>query len=62
MSELIEPLIQSGILGAILAWFMLRLEGIIKDNTAALNSMQLTMQKMCDQFQGAAPKYEVQPK
>ena len=47
MSISLDPIIQSGVLGAILAWFMLRLEGIIKENTKAINEMQLVIAKLC---------------
>ncbi len=42
MSEaLVGQLAQSGILGAVLAWFMLRMEKIIQANTDAINQMRI---------------------
>ena len=42
MSEqLMNQLAQSGILGAVLVWFMLRMEKIITANTEAINQMRI---------------------
>lgn len=41
MSEdFLNGLAQSGVLGLVLAWFMLRMEGIMKENTKAINEMR----------------------
>ena len=42
MSEaLVNQLAQTGVLGAVLVWFMLRMETIIKANTDAINQMRI---------------------
>jgi len=51
MSEqLINQLAQSGVLGAVLIWFMLRLEGILKENTKTLADLTLAITKLIDKM------------
>lgn len=51
MSEqFINQLAQSGVLGAVLIWFMLRLEGILKDNTKTLESLTIAITKLVDKM------------
>jgi hypothetical protein len=45
MSFNLENLTSTGILAAVLSWFMLRLETVLKENTAALNNLNLTVGK-----------------
>ena len=42
-------LLQFGVLGVVLAWFMFRLEGIVKSNTQALNEVKEVLSKLCQQ-------------
>jgi hypothetical protein len=48
--QLINQLAQSGVLGAVLVWFMLRLEGILKENTATLVSLTIAITKLIDKM------------
>lgn len=51
MSDIIVTKItEYGIIGVVLAWFMLRMEKIIISNTNAINSMSLVIQKLCDDY------------
>lgn len=52
VETILQPIIQTGVLGAILAWFMLRLEGIVKENTIALTQMTIAFTKLCDKLNG----------
>ena len=47
-----DNLAQAGVLGVVLAWFMLRLEGILKENTLALNALTLVINKLCSDKDG----------
>jgi len=40
MSEIYTQLVQTGVLGVVLAWFMLRLETILKENTKAIQELR----------------------
>jgi hypothetical protein len=47
MSEqLVNQLAQTGVLGAVLVWFMLRLEGILKENTVVLGQLRDAILKL----------------
>jgi hypothetical protein len=48
--QLINQLTQSGVIGAVLVWFMLRLEGILKENTATLASLTIAITKLVDKM------------
>jgi hypothetical protein len=39
-SDPLGQLVQTGVLGAVLAWFMLRMETILKENTAAIQELR----------------------
>lgn len=47
MSSL-DQLANTGILGAVLVWFMLRLEGILKENTMAMASLEKAITRLCE--------------
>jgi hypothetical protein len=41
MTEILfQQIAQTGILGIVLAWFMLRMENILKENTKAINDLR----------------------
>ena len=40
MSEIYTQIVQTGVLGAVLAWFMLRMENILKENTKAIQELR----------------------
>jgi hypothetical protein len=48
--QLINQLAQSGVLGAVLVWFMLRLEGILKENTKTLADLTIAITKLVDKM------------
>ena len=47
-TELVDKLVEFGVLGVVVGWFMFRMEKIISDNTKAITSMTLVVQKLCD--------------
>jgi hypothetical protein len=47
-----DGLAQAGVLGVVLAWFMLRLEGILTQNTLALNALTMVIQKLVSDSDG----------
>jgi len=40
LADILGQLVQTGVLGAVLAWFMLRMETILKDNTKAIQELK----------------------
>ena len=46
----LNTLLQSGVLGAVLVWFMLRLEGILKTNTEAQLRTALILERVCEKL------------
>jgi hypothetical protein len=40
-----EALINNGVMGVVLAWFMFRMEKVINNNTTSLNEMQEVITK-----------------
>lgn len=44
--DFLNGLAQSGVLGLVLAWFMLRMEGIMKENTKAINELRESISKL----------------
>ena len=46
-----NTLLQSGVLGAVLVWFMLRLEGILKENTEAQLQVSLVLARICERLE-----------
>ena len=47
-----DSLAQAGVLGLVLSWFMFRLEGILKENTLALNALTLVINRLCSERYG----------
>ena len=50
LASTFNTLLQSGVLGAVLVWFMLRLEGILKANTEAQLKVALILQRVCEKL------------
>jgi hypothetical protein len=40
LAYILGQLVQTGVLGAFLAWFMLRMENILKENTKAIQELR----------------------
>ena len=48
MSEqILEKIINYGALGGVVVWFMFRFEGIIRENSKALESLTVVTEKLC---------------
>ena len=53
MSINLEPFLNSllnqGVVGVVLAWFMFRNEELMKKNTDAINDLRIVIEKMCNE-------------
>jgi len=48
--DFLNGLAQSGVLGLVLAWFMLRMEGIMKENTRTLTDLNIAITKLVEKM------------
>ena len=45
----LNSLLNQGVVGVVLAWFMFRNEELMKKNTDAINDLRIVIEKMCNE-------------